>query len=475
MRSTKFEVNNMIGAVKQINLFGVIAVLVVSGVAYASDLSPTKTKAKVRVGEVFVDGIQSSSGSVSSIDQFVAERPQLRVDRIANYVGNKITISSNHFRYSENGIDTIDNHWQIVDEDGNEIISQQGQYRLEWTPEAAGTFTVRYTITENDLEASVTEKIYVLNKVDQETDIFDLFWTMSEKIIGTWSGEILSQHGDSTHVTAVFYDDGTYVISRLMRTDHYPPFPPYPIVDKPYPVDFYPIPPPGIHYDEAMGFRFPHEPYSGLSFINEAGNFELLDIWANGEALGYMYPTPYAIGSTENMKQIRFTDDYDMMFFNIAKGEYYYGETETYVLSRISEFAEPPSLEVIREQLNGEWRGTVMTPWATPYEVEFEFDVEGGYTASSIGETMLYDGEAMGVVSPLYFGAKDQNMEINQVELSDFEDGKVSGEISLSLKNGDVVKGTISDMEMAIDYSVVVFTFQHYGKYGPIQYVLEKQ
>ena len=237
----------------------------------------------------------------------------------------------------------------------------------------------------------------------------------------------------------------------------------------PGPMPFPPMP----HRD--MMYMEPHLPTNVLSFNKEKGKYELLDIWANGEVVGNMQSEKFPPGNTENMTRIRFNDDYSMLFFELSNDPFFMIDMDTFVLSRVSETAEPPSLEMINEKLVGNWQGNVITPWAMPYEVNFQFNDDGAYAAQSLTETMLHDGEVLGLVSPFYFGAPEATTEEIRFSIDKFVDNVASGDIVVELKTGELVNGAISELEMSIDYSVLVFTFNHYGKYGPMRYVLERQ
>ena len=397
----------------------------------------------------------------------------LNVDRVASYVGNKVTVTTNydHMRMLEDTTNTIMVNWKILDASDVVLLEQDEQHQIEWVPDTAGVFTVTHTIMFNDKEESVSETLYVLDPISQDADIFDRFWTMDEKILGVWSGHISSPFNENTNVSVVFYDDGTYAMSKVSQGLSSIP---YPYLEPPRPPVDYDVRGgggPGMPYFE----RYPYGDMYSVFFNKENGLYELLDIWANGEALGSMQSAMMPPMSSENMKRIRFNAEYDMLFFELSNDPFFSGNQETYVLSRVSDVAISPSLDVIKEKIAGDWKGNIMTPWAKPYEVSFQFNVDGTYQASSLTETSLFDGEDLGLISPFYFGADVQQNSAVTYNLDAFDQGLTSGEISLALKNGDMVTGTISRMEMSIDYFVLVFTFKHYGKYGPIQYVLERQ
>jgi len=408
-------------------------------------------------------GTGTDSHSVS-LDVFV-ENPELHVDRIGSYVGNKIKITANHISGGIEGAPGMVSSWQIMN--GTEvIIDEEGGAQLEWTPTVAGTYSVKHTMIEGEVEVSVTEMLYVLNDVNQETDLIDRFWTLDEKLVGTWTGEIKTNYGIAVHVDVIFYADGSYVISRISQDEIYPMYPFDPNMRLPMPF-------PSMSHEVMHHEIFPISNVS--SFSKEKGRFELLDIWANGEVVGNMQLENHPPSSSENMKRIRFNDDYSMLFFELSFDPFFMGDADTYVLTRISDTAEAPSLEVIKEQLVGGWHGNVISPWAMPYEVSFQFNTDGTYSANSLTETVLHDGEKLGLVSPLFFGAVEPTSEETQYTIDSYTDELASGDISLALKNGEIVTGTISHLEMSIDYSILTFTFSHYGKYGPMRYVLERQ
>ena len=417
------------------------------------------------------DVVSTEQGAVEksgiSIDMF-AEEPKLSVDRVGSYVGDKITINTNHFSIDANDILGETSNWQILDEAEAIIVEESGGVQFEWTPDTAGTYTVKHMVTTAEVEVIATETLYVLNEMDRETDLIDRFWNLDEKLTGTWTGEIVSHYGNSAHVDMIFYNDGSYVLSRISQDEIYPRFPMEPPF-MPGPMPFPPMP----HRD--MMFMEPYSPTSVLSFNKEKGSYELLDIWANGEVVGNMQTKMYPPTRAENMTRIRFNDDYSMVFFELSFDPFFMGDTETFVLSRVSDTAEPPSLEIISEQIVGNWKGNVITPWTMPYEVSFQFADDGTYMANSLTESMLHDGEKLGIVSPFYFGAVEPITEEIRYSIDEFIDGAASGDIVVELKTGELVSGTISDLEMSIDYSILVFTFNHYGKYGPMRYVLERQ
>ena len=471
---------------------------------------------KASTDSVVIDQIQTDQGaaqgtsgdsgvvgaSVINMDAIypirLSEPPALHVDRIASYVGNKITITANH--YNSGPDNAVLANWQIFDAENVEVLNQEGLHQFEWTPNTAGVFTVKHTISDSNVELSVSEALYILDSITQETDVVDRFWTMEERLLGVWSGKINSPRGSMENVSVVFYNDGSYALSRIMRADigvpmPYPTEPPYiPIPPNPM---MSPSFPPGVsgggggfgmgssydmshgHVDHGYTEPFPYRPLdmpsNTISFNKENGIYELLDIWANGEALGNLHSDFNGPMIPENMSRIRFNSDFSMLFFELTNDPFFVGNTQTYVLSRISDVATPPSLDIVKEKIVGEWKGSAVTPWAAPYEVSFNFGANGMYQAISSSETFLHDGEPLGRVSALYFGAVDPMLEEIIYNLDSFVEGKASGDISVELKNGDIVTGTISDVEMSIDYSVLLFTFKHYGKYGPMRYILERQ
>ena len=429
----------------------------------SSQMLKTDTATSQAVG---IDHVSTGVGA-ASIDLF-SENPVLHIDRVGSYVGDKITIRTTHFRVDMDETLTEASNWQIIDEAEVVIVDENGGSQFEWIPTAAGIYTVKHMVTSDEVEISITEKLYVLNAVDRETDLVDRFWTLDEKLAGSWSGKIVSNYGSSVHVDMIFYSDGSYVLSRISQDEIYPRYPMEPPF-MPGPNPFPPIPYRDMKYIE------PFSPTSVLTFNKEKGNYELLDIWANGEVVGNMQSERFPSGNIENMTRVRFNDDYSMLFFELSFDPFFMVEMDTFVLSRVSDTAEPPSLDVINEKIVGNWTGNVITPWAMPYQVSFQFNNDGTYAAQSLTETMLHDGEALGMVSPLYFGALEPTLEEIRYSIDEYIDSVASGDIIVELKTGELVTGVISDLEMSIDYSILVFTFNHYGKYGPMRYVLERQ
>lgn len=413
-----------------------------------------------------VMGVSSSdTGSAMSSAMFPFGAKAIRVDNIAGYVGDKVTVSVDVMRETADMFNET-SMWSIVDAGDNEIFTQEGGFELEWVPDKSGQFRVNFTVIRGELEIKLTERLYVLDKIAQDADLQARFWELDEKLLGTWVGKASNTY-DNRDVSIVFNEDGSLLMGSFGLDVPFMPFPDPYYMDKylfdpmPMPMPM-PMPPMGMPYDYS----------DGPGLIKQNGRYELLDIWANGEGEGIIQLNNERMATNGNFRRIRFSSDYSLLFFEWSRDTY--SDPELFILSKAENLEPILDLETMKASLIGSWEGELITRWAEPYQVSFSFE-DGQYLAESLTSTrVIYTGEPLEKKSAFYFGAVE-NEEKLAFELTDFNKGKAAGSISLKLKTGEIVSGTIQSMEMSLDRNILVFTFLHYGKYGPMHYILRRQ
>lgn len=400
-------------------------------------------------------GMTSAAGHIGHGDMYPMMQPPevLLINKIASYVGDTVKASTRPYYDMEGNV----GDWRILDADGNEILVAEQQADLQWTSTAAGIYTLEYTQSLPEMEVNLSEELVVLDNADPTADLIDRFWEMESDLVGTWVGKRIA-HQTSTDVTLIFSDDGSVELGEFGGEIYYSD-------------PFYPPPPP---FFGGPGI-FPMPPMMPgdmpLGLHKRMAEYELLDIWANGEAEGTLIFENGPPASSNNLRRLRFSSDKELLVFELTFDRY--SESELYIMQRAENMERIADLDTLKASILGSWEGQVMTPWADPYEVNFNFE-ENTYTAESLTPTRLHYADEAMMYSPFYFGAPMYS-EALAYQLTEFADGKGSGEISLVLKSGEVVSGTISHIEMSLDQSVMAFTFQHYGKYGPMRYLLKRQ
>jgi hypothetical protein len=140
------------------------------------------------------------------------------------------------------------------------------------------------------------------------------------------------------------------------------------------------------------------------------------------------------------------------------------------------EFDGDLPFEQIGNNIQGQWVGHVITKWVEPYNVDFNFNADGSYTAHALSPTNHFGGISEYWAPALYYGTDDDS-PIKTFDIYDqTADGRGVADIVILFHVGTTNVDELKHISFSNEaHNYLEFELWHHGQYGPVEVKLTKK